>query len=254
MNTQSQRLAAVRLTSLLILTLVAAMGAPAMGQSWRLASTTGPSARELHAMVYDSARQRVVLFGGNEVFRFGDTWEWNGQSWTRVAVSGPSARSGHAMAYDASRGRVVLFGGSADRLLNDTWEWDGRVWTRRSITGPSPRWGHAMTYDEHRGRVVLFGGMTQSGPAGDTWDWNGSRWTRVADSGPRARLGHTLVYDARLKRSILFGGSSWRSKWYGSYWEYRRDTWEWDGVLWRLKSESGPSAREFHAATYDTVR
>ena len=34
-----------------------------------------------HAMAFDSARGRVVLFGGSP--RTADTWEWDGSDWTR---------------------------------------------------------------------------------------------------------------------------------------------------------------------------
>jgi hypothetical protein len=52
---------------------------------WTRASTGGPPLRNGHAIAYDSARNRVVLFGG---FRpgqdFADTWEWNGTQWAQV--------------------------------------------------------------------------------------------------------------------------------------------------------------------------
>lgn len=52
---------------------------------WTRASTSGPPLRNGHAMAYDSARNRVVLFGG---FRpgqdFNDTWEWNGTQWAQI--------------------------------------------------------------------------------------------------------------------------------------------------------------------------
>jgi hypothetical protein len=74
-------------------------------------------------MTYDAARGRVVLFGGFDGSRLGDTWEWDGTTWSEIShpVS-PSARSSHAMAYDAARGRVILFGGLDGSLrLGDTW-------------------------------------------------------------------------------------------------------------------------------------
>lgn len=53
--------------------------------AWSRVSTAGPSLRNGHAVAYDAARNRVVLFGG---FRsgqdFNDTWEWNGSAWTQV--------------------------------------------------------------------------------------------------------------------------------------------------------------------------
>lgn len=69
-------------------------------------------ARSSHAMAYDSARGRVVLFGGQGS---SDTWEWDGNDWTlRSPNNSPPARSRHAMAYDSARQHVVLFG-------PDTW-------------------------------------------------------------------------------------------------------------------------------------
>src|SRR5205814_2490265 len=95
---------------------------------WTQKQDIGPRPRAGHAMIYDAARQRVVLFGGDSLGAplFGDTWEWDGENWTQVQDMGPSARVFHAMAHDSSRGRSVLFGGqTAVGLIGDTWEWDG---------------------------------------------------------------------------------------------------------------------------------
>ena len=45
-------------------------------------STAGDS----FAMAYDSARERIVLFGGrtDRSGDLNDTWEWDGRTWTRV--------------------------------------------------------------------------------------------------------------------------------------------------------------------------
>lgn len=94
-------------------------------------ASNSPSARYNHAMVYDSSRNRVVLFGGyDNDGSLSDTWEmtWNGSSasWTQVnsgASNAPAVRSGHSMVYDASRNRVVLFGGGESNVFNDTWEY-----------------------------------------------------------------------------------------------------------------------------------
>src|SRR5207249_2202662 len=81
-------------------------------------------------MAYDSARGRVVLFGGLGLggCRRGDTWEWDGTAWIEKApATSPSARSGHAMACDSFRGRVVVFGGYDGSYRGDTWEYSGAV-------------------------------------------------------------------------------------------------------------------------------
>ena len=68
-------------------------------------------------MAWDSARQRLLLFGGVVgPTDNGETWEWDGASWTqRQPTFSPAPTHGHAMAFDAVRQRVVLFSGS------DTW-------------------------------------------------------------------------------------------------------------------------------------
>jgi hypothetical protein len=74
-------------------------------------------------MVYERARRRVLLLGGDTSR---DVWEWDGVDWTPVAMcTRPPARSGPALAYDARRRRVVLFGGfdiTTQTYLTDTWE------------------------------------------------------------------------------------------------------------------------------------
>ncbi len=135
---------------------------------WGGINTTTPPARSYHALAYDAARGKVVLFGGRGNSYFGDTWEWDGSEWVQVSVSGPSVRRDHAMAYDAARGKVVLFGGYSDSNVGDTWEWDGSEWVQVSVSGPSARAEHALAYDAARGKVVLFGGLGNI-YFGDTW-------------------------------------------------------------------------------------
>jgi hypothetical protein len=101
------------------------------GATWvQRAPLASPAARQLHALAYDAARQRVVLSGGHSGgwFHNGDTWEWDGVSWVqRSPATSPSARAFHALAYDAVRQRVVLFGGLSAiavpgaGLQGDTW-------------------------------------------------------------------------------------------------------------------------------------
>ncbi len=209
-----------------------------------------------HAMAYDTARGRVVLFGGYAGGLKDDTWEWDGQVWQRMEhqEEGPSARDDHAMAYDAVRGRTVLFGGFGSALKGDaTWEWDGQVWYRieHQSEGPPARKEHAMAYDAARERIVLFGGYG-GGLKGDTWEWDGHVWHRIEPRGerPSARRDHAMAYDAARDRVVLFGGSDGEDD---VFWH---DTWEWDGRVWhRMEHRNqGPSARKKHAMAYDAAR
>jgi len=202
------------------------------GSSWTQRATTGPSRRYKHAMAFDSARGRVVLFGGeftggggNEFM--GDTWEWDGNVWTRRALSGwvwevegrftvqhlypgPGLRMGPSLAFDPIRSRTVLFGGLdwSTGAAGDTWEWDGSSWTLRSSVGPTGRWDAMLAYDSTRGRNVLYGGGNNSGSLGDTWEWDGDAWSQRSSSIPNARAEASLAYDAARGRVVLFGGFS----------------------------------------------
>jgi hypothetical protein len=188
------------------------------GTNWVHSSPTAtPPARFWHAMTYDSARSRLVLFGGSgQAGDLADTWTYDGTTWTqRFPASSPPARYGHAMAFDSLRGKVVLFGGRANgSRVADTWEWDGTNWTQSSPTSaPYARFWHAMAFDSQRGKTVLFGGdhirPYALGPIDDTWLWDGTEWTQVfPTTKPRERAEHTMAYDSVRRRTVLFGGSN----------------------------------------------
>ena len=186
------------------------------GASWIQVADTGPAGRSGHAMVFDAARQRTLLFGGFAPLGVRDTWEWDGTEWTQQEDSGPAARAGHAMAYDSARDRTVLFGGeigissSTSFIGSDTWEWNGIAWTQVSDIGPSARSQHRMASDGTA--VVLFGGSSFGRTAPDplvpdTWEWDGHVWRQTQDMGPSRRYGHGLSYDSARQRMVLFGGT-----------------------------------------------
>jgi hypothetical protein len=217
-------------------------------------------ARNAHAMVYDIARERVILFGGADESKVcGDTWEWDGQMWTLVNQSGPGPRTFPAMAYDSVRKKVVLFGGNRVlfgrspaeiKFLDDTWEWDGKKWTRIEAAGPSPRAEAAMAFDGRRQRVVLFGGHNRTGESGsrlgDTWEWDGTRWIEIKVSGPSPRNSPALAYDNLRGKIVLCGGSTLGA--------VSGETWEWDGKEWVEKREALTQGRFNSVMVYDGAR
>jgi hypothetical protein len=194
-------------------------------------------------LVYDGARQKLVMFGGrNGGALIGDTWEWDGSSWTQIkTVHVPSARYDAAGAYDAVRHRVVVFGGTtASGSSNETWEYDGVDWRQRLPgTSPTARAGAAMSFDANRGHVILFGG----GGTNDTWDWSGTNWTQLAPAtSPGARSGARMAFDSAHKYVVMFGGSSGDTH-----------TWTFDGTTWTDKgATAGPSTgADANAMAYD---
>jgi hypothetical protein len=156
---------------------------------WQQIANDGPPGRGRTAMVYDSKRKQLVVFGGAgeapargepQPF-FGDTWVFDRNGWRKVSDSGPRGRYAHGMVFDEKAGVVLLYSGAAahrDAPLSDMWQWNGERWTEIKLTGPTPgfRYSPVMVYDRARKRTVLYGG---SGAPGDTWEWNGRSWKRI---------------------------------------------------------------------------
>lgn len=219
----------------------------AVGQcvsGWENAATNSPGARQQPAVVYDTARARVVLFGGFDLAqRKGDTWAFDGTAWTLISLTGPAARAGHAMAYDTARDRIVMFGGFDGNSLGDTWEFDGLSWTMVGESGPPARSEHAMVYDPVRARTVLLGGEVDGD---ETWEWDGAGWHSMGIPGPPARFGHAMVYDLARSRVVMALGRGATG--------LRSGTWAYDGVAWQQIAASGPSQRFYQAMMYDAAR
>jgi hypothetical protein len=207
-------------------------------------------------MVYDEARQQVVLFGGlggpsGSLAPLSDTWIWDGANWSQMALGvSPPARFYGVMAYDAARQQTVLFGGNPDFFaapLADTWVWDGSEWTKKTpATSPPARFSSVMAYDAARQQIVLFGGETNNQVLADTWTWDGNTWTpRFTATSPSFRLDAAMAYDAANQNTVLFGGEE------GNMNE-PADTWIWDGSNWSQRfPPRNPSARFSATMVYD---
>jgi Galactose oxidase, central domain len=178
---------------------------PVTGEIWaydlaaatwaQLAPTgTGPGARVGHALVYDAARDRLVLFGGDRGTAFsqirGDTFELAfaagaDGAWTQLVASGavgaPQTLRDAAFAVDASGARALLFGGAHDftTYANDVWAFDlaANTWSMVATGGdiPSARFGTKMRVDAS-GRFWLFGGHDpfSLGVLNDTYSLDGA--------------------------------------------------------------------------------
>jgi hypothetical protein len=196
---------------------------------WRDVTAGLLTERAYHALAYDHARQRVVLFGGlGPEGLLDDTWEWDGDTWIEVTPATdlmPSPRMAHAMAYDPASGRVILFGGVGEHveLLGETWTWDGQAWVELAFPeSPSPRMGHRMAGESASGRVILFGGAEGDEVAlNDTWAWLGDTWAPLSpDRSPPPQSHVAMAYHAASGRLISFDGHA------------TRETWAFDGTTW----------------------
>ncbi|MGC4121273.1 MAG: kelch repeat-containing protein [Myxococcales bacterium] len=243
------------------------------GTTWaKGANATPPSGRAGHAMAMDTARGRLVLFGGKGLDASGtamvtkDTWEYDGAAWKRIpADAPPKARQFAAAAFMPERG-VVLFGGedgqSEDaQRFDDTWVWSGQAWTQLQLpVSPDKRSLHVLVFDSGRNRAVLVGGKDDNDLFEDTWELEGDRWlARTGPSSeeraPEARAGHAMAQDEARGVTVLFGGANADADGNRLYLD---DVWEWDGTSWTDRtpaaSEPRPLARMSAAMAYDRVR
>lgn len=217
-----------------------------------------PEARRNMGMVFDSARNQTVLFGGwLDSGPENDTWIWNGETWeVGTSPTRPSARVIHNLVYDERLERTVSFGGTDTPNGNglnfaDTWEWDGDEWTSiETETFPTPRVGQAMAYDPNTDLSYIFGGIEFSGAwMNDVWGYDGRTWEEITtDNPPPARNAHAMVYDAAREQVMMFGGGDNQGV-------PIVDTWVFDGTDWEMLSPvNTPSGRRFYAMAYDSDR
>jgi hypothetical protein len=205
------------------------------GAAWHRAPDGSVGTRDHHALAYDTARARTVLYGGTsggETLAT-TTWEWDGTRWSEAARDGPGGRAHSPLVYDSARREVILFGGIGEgyRYVPDTWAWNGMAWRKRSDDGPPARSHHRMAFHRGAGVVVLFGGLERGNPRkarGDTWVWDGGAWTEVHGVGPAARSGQVMAYDESRNVVVLHGGGSYDGTVVTRY----DDTWEFDGRVW----------------------
>jgi len=205
-------------------------GAP----TWTLLTTSGtpPTPRRAHAAVFDSLRNRMIVFGGytevggtaclNDVYEL----SLNGTpTWSPVTTSGqgPRERMGHTAILDPSQDRMVIFGGGAvcasSTFFNDTWTLTlsgSPTWDSLAIASPPPaRLRHSAIYDHALDRMVVCSGDTSAFQAwpyfNDTWSLSlgpTPHWTELQPSGtiPGSRTHHSALYDPIRGRMMVFGG------------------------------------------------
>ena len=220
------------------------------GRKWTELSSDAPSPRELGGAVYDTRRNVIVMYGGQQMVRseprtLAETWEWDGKSWKKIDAAPPDVTDHFAMAYDPARGQTVLYGGQGpdQKGKAGTWTWDGIKWQKASNAAPGVEEHHAMVFDSKRKTIVLLGGAHQPE---DLWDWDGSVWKKWEGRQPRGRSHAGLVYGGQRDQLMLFGGFA-PGTWLG-------DTWVRMGDSWAKYEGRAPAPRGLIAMAYDQKR
>ena len=226
------------------------------GTNWQqvIPSQSPPGRANIdQTLVYDSDRQKVILFGGlGSSGYLNDTWEFNGTTWSQVSAgTPPPERDAHAMVFDSHHGVTILFGGygSTGVPLNDTWQYNGTWQQVSTAQAPPSRLHHSMAYDAQRQVTVLFGGLNSANAKlADTWEYDGYTWHQVTPTeSPPPRHNHSMTYDSARGVTVLFGGEGDGG--------LLNDTWEYDGTTWRQVSTSqSPSPNTEMSMVYDSQR
>ena len=225
---------------------------------------TSPTPRHSAVMVYDSADEVIILFGGyNGRSITNDIWifDCKTEAWSECTQEvTPPGRMSHAMVYDSKNDKVIIFSGYGSSGPNecDTWVYDypTNTWQEMSpLNSPNARYGASCVYDEVNESMILFGGNND--PSGsiylsDTWryDYATNTWTEVeSTSQPLGLKWSCMTYDSIDQKSILFGGGS-------AAFQTENETWIYDSMAieWEKKyPDVVPPSREAFGFAFDTV-
>lgn len=186
-------------------------------------------------MVWDSADQQVLLYGGigsNNSY-LGDLWAYSPAQgkWSVLACSGngPGARGEAGVAWNGSQ-MLILGGLGAGGPLADFWAYlpgSGGGWSQISATTPlGARTYPAMSWDTSDKQLFVFGGLSANGqPRGDFYAYQPDNgWSAIEPgngAAPMARQQALSTWDSKNKVFLLMGG--WQTSndtTYSALWAY----------------------------------
>ena len=236
---------------------------------WTKLTTSGviPAARARHNAIYDTKRNRMVVFGGVEGTTPSDSLyalDLATLVWSHIVPVGalPEPRQAAAMIYQPDKDRLVLFGGDGqyDGELNDVWiySFSNSSWAQLKPTGtaPLPRFDVAASYDSLSNRLIVFGGSSFTTSFNDAFALtiaSPQTWTVLRPTGttPFARGSYAAPPVAIDQRYLFFGGVDVSNNIYA-------DTWALNLVVPSYESvpDSGkvPEARMASMAINDTAQ
>jgi hypothetical protein len=181
-----------------------------------------PAPRLAHAMVTDTTRGKILMFGGSVSTPEGsaELWEWDGTSQTWADRSpassspAPAGRKYPAVSFDGGLGKLIVYEGNvpdSSQSNSSYWEWDVVTggWTFHDLSDQLAESANVYAvYDSTRRRHVFFTDVEENA-LGQTWelDATSAEWTvrsLAVSPGPRARS--AMAYDSGRRVVVLFGG------------------------------------------------
>jgi len=205
-------------------------GGSLLDQVWVLSFASGtwvqlapagstPPARANHTAIYDSLRDRMVVFGGidgaGSFHR--DVWALAlaTTTWDEIVPTTPlpTMRTVASAVYDKPRDRMLMFGGydGVTGDTNDLWSLNFTgtpAWAQLLPAGvpPPARQEHGAIYDPVRDRMIIYGGNNGFG-FNDTWEYTPAALVSVPDlvgGGSRLALAPPRPNPSRGESAIAF--------------------------------------------------
>ena len=192
-----------------------------------------PSARERHALAWDTGNQRLVVFAGYQgtfpsFVTLDELWVYAPatSAWTQIPKAGtwPAARKDAVMTYAPSLNALLLYGGNngsgAANRFSDIWKLsintttNTATWTLLAPSGTPPaQSAPCAAYDPAGRRWILYGGEpTDGNDASTTYQFlvDSSTWQLDTTTGasPGGRSFSACAWDAAYGRVVLYGGQS----------------------------------------------
>ena len=215
-----------------------------------------PFQRIGHSLVYDSARGRVLLFGGEGSGTNTETWALDPTlNWRKVeAPFDPNFTpvDNPAVVYHEAADSILLFGGEG--VFGDTnqlillnlshLEWE----SLSPFASPKERRGHQMVYNSQDQIAFLFGGFSDFPSLDITrlYSLVNNTWWHSSGLGPDRRFDHSMTYDSINNRVVLFGGSN-ESQLFSDTWIFNFQNYSWNQII----TNPTPSARKNHSMAFD---
>lgn len=190
------------------------------GSDWsELHPANAPEPRQFAALAYDSARDRVILYGGTRKTADGksnegayDTWEFDGTTWTKITDSEPKVNFPQ-LAYDVKRNQTILVGVDPASTTVATvmylYEPANKSWKKHTPDKlPGCVNDSSMTYRSSIDRVVLVGGVcsVETPQTDQTWEWDGHTWSEAPVANFLRATAQAIAYDQLRDAVVLFGG------------------------------------------------
>jgi N-acetylneuraminic acid mutarotase len=225
---------------------------------------SAPTIRAYHAAAWDSASNRMLIFGGlgGGFDAFNDVWGYDPASnaWTQLADNYfftfglvPDGRFYSSAVWDPNGAQLLVFAGANPQygLLDDLWSFDpaSGEWTELEADGPLPeaRLSQSAVWDPNRSEMLVFAGGCGGCYLSDFWSYNPAQntWTQLSSGAgsPQARGGHSAVWDSTHGEMLVFGGSS-----LNDLWAYRPGQATW---AQRVSREPPAPATAGHRAVWD---